>query len=88
MKRKSDKEPGFFKWIRAARADMDQAVAGMTPEEGAAYSHARAKAAMKSLPHFPPEEAETRLRNILYPGARRRGNRVKPKSSRRHSARH
>ncbi len=35
-------EPSFFKWIRAARAEIRRDTEGMTAEEHVAYIHAKA----------------------------------------------
>ena len=63
----TDKEPSFFGWIRAVRAEIDRETEGMTPDEFCAYSRARALEADKRLPKFTPEEAERELHAILYP---------------------
>ena len=44
MKKNEKPEPSFFKWIRAARAEIGRDTEGMTAEEHVAYIHAKANA--------------------------------------------
>ena len=43
MKKHEQAEPSFFKWIRAARAEIAYDTEGMTAEEHIAYIHAKAE---------------------------------------------
>ena len=67
MKTDNEKEPKFFRWIRAVRAEIDHDTKDMTPDEWVAYSNARAQKARESFPKFSPEEAEAIIRSALYP---------------------
>ena len=67
MKEREEKEPKFFRWIRAVRAEIDRETKGMSPEEWCAYTKARAKKARESLMKIPPEEAERVWRKYVYP---------------------
>ena len=66
MKTDNEKEPKFFRWIRAVRAEINRDIRDMTEEEWIAYSNARAQKARDSLPKFTPEEAKRKLHAILY----------------------
>jgi len=66
MKPDNEKEPKFFRWIRAVRAEIDRDTKGMTEKEWIAYHNARAQKARDSLPKFTPEEAKRALHAILY----------------------
>ncbi len=43
MKKHEKAEPSFFRWIRAARAEISRDTEGMTAEEHAAYIHGKAR---------------------------------------------
>lgn len=45
MSKHEKTEPSFFKWIRAARAEIRRDTAGMTAQEHVAYIHAKAREA-------------------------------------------
>ena len=66
MKTNEEREPEFFRWIRAAQAKIQRETKGMTPEEFGVYSRSRAEEAEKNRARFTPEEAEAIVRSALY----------------------
>jgi hypothetical protein len=67
MKTNREKTSSCFRWIRAAKAKIHRETKGMTDDEYCAYIRARALEVDESLPKFTPEEADRKLRAILYP---------------------